>query len=226
MKTFEAIRTESEYDAALARAEKLFGSPAGSPESEELDTLLDVIQAYERMRYPFIPLDPIEAIRERMASLGLRQKDLVPAIGNEGNVSLILKGKRSLTVEMIRNLSDLLGLSVKTLVGPTRGEADKLLTLELDNHAVEPFDAKRNLVKFANSGQMVTHSFLNPNIVIIDGNGKGSDLYINCNSKEGAQLILDAFDVYIKSHGFECLTTRLSYELPKEDSGEGAAFLV
>ena len=53
-----------------------------TPESDELEILLDLIEAYERRNYPMELPDPINAINIRMEELGLRRKDLEPCIGS------------------------------------------------------------------------------------------------------------------------------------------------
>lgn len=46
----------------------------------------------------------------------LRDKDLISAIGSKTTVNLVLNRKRALTIDMIRNLSDFLGLPVEVLI--------------------------------------------------------------------------------------------------------------
>jgi HTH-type transcriptional regulator/antitoxin HigA len=46
------IRNERDYEQALLRVEKLWDSPEGSSQSEELDLLATLIDAYEREHYP------------------------------------------------------------------------------------------------------------------------------------------------------------------------------
>ncbi|EOZ96491.1 helix-turn-helix domain protein [Indibacter alkaliphilus LW1] len=53
-----------------------------------------------------------------MEMKGLKDKDLIPAIGSKTTVSLVLNRKRALTIDMIRNLHDLLGLPVEVLIQP------------------------------------------------------------------------------------------------------------
>lgn len=61
--------------------------------------------------------DPIEAIRFRMEQGGLTVKALVPSIGQPNRVYEVLNRKRSLTIEMIRNLHRNLGIPVESLIG-------------------------------------------------------------------------------------------------------------
>jgi HTH-type transcriptional regulator/antitoxin HigA len=53
-----------------------------------------------------------------MERKGLKDKDLIPAIGSKTTVSLVLNRKRPMKVEMVRKLSALLGLSVNLLIQP------------------------------------------------------------------------------------------------------------
>ncbi|WP_225444036.1 helix-turn-helix domain-containing protein [Echinicola arenosa] len=53
-----------------------------------------------------------------MEGKGLKDKDLIPAIGSKNIVSLVLNRKRPLTIEMVRNLSSYLNISVEVLVQP------------------------------------------------------------------------------------------------------------
>jgi HTH-type transcriptional regulator/antitoxin HigA len=112
------IRNEADYKSALSRAKEIWNAAEKTPESDELEILLDLIEAYERRNYPMELPDPINAINIRMEELGLRRKDLEPCIGSRARVSEILNRRRSLTLPMIRNLSELLGLSAEVLVQP------------------------------------------------------------------------------------------------------------
>ena len=53
--TRRSIRTEVEYEAALARAADLMSSPVGTPAADELDALATVIERYEDEAVPFLP---------------------------------------------------------------------------------------------------------------------------------------------------------------------------
>ena len=53
------IRGEADYERALRRLEELWNSPEGSAESDELDILATLIEAYEQEHYPIELPDPI-----------------------------------------------------------------------------------------------------------------------------------------------------------------------
>ena len=114
------IRSEADYDEALAEVERLWGSKLGTPEGDSLDILATLIEAYEDKHYPMDPPDPIEAIKYRMEQQGLTRKDLEPMIGTRTRVAEVLNGKRNLSISMIRNLHARLGISAEVLIQPPR----------------------------------------------------------------------------------------------------------
>lgn len=114
------IRTEADYDAALAEVERLWGAKSGTPDGDRLDVLATLIEVYEAKNYPMDPPDPIEAIRFRMEQQGLTRKDLEPMIGPRNRVADVLNRKRGLSIEMIRQLHDHLGISAEVLIRPSR----------------------------------------------------------------------------------------------------------
>jgi len=91
----------------------------GSPESDELEILSLLIEHYEDKTWPIAEPDPIEAIKVRMEQMNLKQKDLVPYIGNKSKVSELLNRKIGLSLRMIQNLSEGLHLPLEVLVKPT-----------------------------------------------------------------------------------------------------------
>lgn len=62
-------------------------------------------------------LSPVQVIEQRMIELNLTRKDLEKSIGTRARVSEILSGKRTLTIEMIKNLSEQLNISADYLLG-------------------------------------------------------------------------------------------------------------
>ena len=116
MVTNKMIRTEEDYRAAMDRIDEIFDAPAGTPEGEELDLLVHLIEVYEAARYP-IPLpDPVAAIEFRMEQQELTQRDLIPYIGSRSKVSEVLSGKRQITMRMARALNQHLGISAEVLL--------------------------------------------------------------------------------------------------------------
>ena len=114
------IRSEADYEAALAEIERLWGAKSGTPKGDRLDILATLVDAYEAQHYPMDPPDPIEAIKFRMEQQRLTRKDLEPIFGTRNRTSEVLNGKRSLSIEMIRNLHAQLGISAEVLIRPVR----------------------------------------------------------------------------------------------------------
>ena len=81
MKPIKPIRTEADYQQALARVEAIFDATLGTPEFDELDALGMLVCAYEAQVYPIPEPDPIEYIKHKMAERGLRQRDLAAKAG-------------------------------------------------------------------------------------------------------------------------------------------------
>jgi len=119
------IRTESDHDAALARIDDLMSAKLGTPEGDELDVLVTLVDAYESKHFPMDPPDPLMAIQFRMEQQGLTRKDLEPMIGSRARVSEVLTGKRRLTLPMIRRVRDGLGISADVLVGTGKVKAGR-----------------------------------------------------------------------------------------------------
>lgn len=118
-KPITPIRNQSALESALLEASELIDldPELGTPESDRLEVLAVLIEDYERKHFPIGPSDPISAIEFRMEQGNLTPKDLVPSIGNLNRVYEILNGKRSLSMNMIRNLNKNLGIPIESLIG-------------------------------------------------------------------------------------------------------------
>jgi HTH-type transcriptional regulator / antitoxin HigA len=66
------LRSEADYDAALAEIERYFDKPPkpGTAEADRFDLLALVIEDYERKHWPIDPPNPVDAIRYRMETGG------------------------------------------------------------------------------------------------------------------------------------------------------------
>jgi len=117
------IRSASDYDAAMAEVEKLWGSKAGTPKGDRLDVIATLIDAYEAEHFPVDPPDPIEAIKFRMEQQGLTRQDLEGIVGTRTRIAEVLNRKRGLSIGMIRRLHEKLGISAEVLIRPSRKDA-------------------------------------------------------------------------------------------------------
>ncbi len=110
------IKTPEEYEKVLKRIEELFDAEPDTPEGDELELLVTLLELYEKEKYPISSPDPISAIRFRMEQQGLKNKDLIPYIGSKSKVSEVLSGKRALSLNMIRKLNEGLGIPAEVLI--------------------------------------------------------------------------------------------------------------
>jgi len=110
------IKTQIDYDAALAEVERLWGATPDTPEGDKLEVLFTLVEAYENEHYPILPPDPISAIEYFMESRGISRRELEPYIGGSGRVSEVLSRKRKLTLGMIRRIQKGVGISAEVLI--------------------------------------------------------------------------------------------------------------
>ncbi len=122
------IKTRKEYEAALARVEKLMDAKPRSSEEDDLELWSLLVHEYEKKHYPIDPPDPIEAIRFRMDQMGLQQKDLTRYIPAKSKVSEVMNRKRPLSLPMIRALHKHLGISAEVLVQEPKAPFGKAAT--------------------------------------------------------------------------------------------------
>jgi HTH-type transcriptional regulator/antitoxin HigA len=80
-------------------------------EQEAIELLGVLIEKYEQEHYPVEPAEPEEVVRFLLDQNDLQQRDLVPIFGSESAVSMFLRGKRALTLDQVRGLSERFHLS-------------------------------------------------------------------------------------------------------------------
>lgn len=113
----KTIDSEGEHKSALEVLEALMKSPlSDSNHSEEISSLVEVIEAYENKHYSITPATAIDAIKFRMNEKGLSPEDLVPAIGDVECVKEILNGSLRLTITMAQQLHTQFGIPLASLI--------------------------------------------------------------------------------------------------------------
>jgi len=111
------IRSDAElerYTEALFELTALAKPTAAQMEAINLLSLL--VEKYEAERFPMAASSPIEVLKFLMEQNGLQQRDLMEELGSESNVSLILSGKRNLTVPHVQRLSRRFGVSASVFL--------------------------------------------------------------------------------------------------------------
>lgn len=112
------IRSEVDHQAALKEIEKLMESQPDTPEGDRMDVLATLVEVYEAKHFPIPePNDPVEVLEYYMESRGLNRSDLIAYLGSKERVSEVLNRKRGLSLEMIRQLHNGLGIPSDLIMG-------------------------------------------------------------------------------------------------------------
>lgn len=103
----EVVHDEQTNQSYIRQLEELTSKTNVSPAEEKLIQLLTVlVEEYENKHHAVPNAGPLEILRHLMEVHELRQKDLVDVFGAESTVSDVLKGKRDITKEQVRRLSN------------------------------------------------------------------------------------------------------------------------
>jgi len=113
------LRTEAEYQAAIAEIERLLDEDvvAGSEGYDRLEFLSVLVEHYEDEHYPMGPVTPRQAVTFMLEQKGLRRSDLDDVMGGKARVSEFLGGKRDLSKSQVAGLRRLLGIPADILLG-------------------------------------------------------------------------------------------------------------
>jgi len=109
---FLAIRSEREYDAAVARLDALVdevGDNSKAPRYRLIETLSVLVEAYDREHDSLPEASGLEVLRLLIEEYGLTQTDL-PEIGSQDVVSGVLAGRAVSTCGKYRRTPRALGL--------------------------------------------------------------------------------------------------------------------
>ncbi|MGA2250738.1 helix-turn-helix domain-containing protein [Terracidiphilus sp.] len=112
------IKNDADHEAALRQIERLWNVVAGTPESDHLEVLMTLAEAYEEANFPIDLPDPIEAIKFRLEQKGEDMKALIGILGNRTRVYEVMRGDRALSLAMIRRLNAELHIPAEVLIQP------------------------------------------------------------------------------------------------------------
>jgi HTH-type transcriptional regulator / antitoxin HigA len=76
------IKTENDYFESLKRIEELWGAKKDTPEGDEFDLMVTLLEAYEMKHFPIAPPDPVDAILVRMEQMGMTKTDMTISQSN------------------------------------------------------------------------------------------------------------------------------------------------
>jgi HTH-type transcriptional regulator/antitoxin HigA len=144
------IRSEQDYETALARIEALMEIERSQAEDDEFDVLTTLVELYEDRHFPMDVPDPLEAIRFRMEQLGKTQSDLAPIFGSRAKASEVLSGKRPLTLKMIRAMHEHLGIPAEVLIRGGDALPDRPAGIEPDRFPLREMANRRWITAASN----------------------------------------------------------------------------
>jgi HTH-type transcriptional regulator / antitoxin HigA len=110
------IRTERDHQEALARVDEIFSARPGTAAFDELDVLVTLIEAYERVHHPVDPPSPIEAIKFRMDQGHFTRVELTRVLGGRSKLAEVFGKRRALSKAMIVRLHRQFGIPYESLL--------------------------------------------------------------------------------------------------------------
>ena len=105
------IRDDEHLTLAIAMIDELIDrDELSDSERDYLYVLSELVERYEDEHVELPHLSGVEMLRFLIEDRGLQQKDLVPVFGTKSITSEVVNGKRKLTIEHIRRLSQFFGM--------------------------------------------------------------------------------------------------------------------
>jgi HTH-type transcriptional regulator / antitoxin HigA len=120
------LHTDAEYAEAVSYADAMAGFPMNADQEDYLEMLAGVIKAYDDRTLKHWPVSSgVEILAYLMEENGLKGKDLARILNVSPTIAYrIIKGRRRLTADHIRALSEHFGVSADLFLG-TSGAGKK-----------------------------------------------------------------------------------------------------
>jgi HTH-type transcriptional regulator / antitoxin HigA len=107
------ITNEVENQQVLGQVEKLMAIADRTPEQHELlDLLVVLVEKFEDEHYPIDDASPRDILLHLMEENNLKQADLVGILGSRGVISEVVNGKRQISKNQARAISDFFHVDV------------------------------------------------------------------------------------------------------------------
>jgi HTH-type transcriptional regulator / antitoxin HigA len=119
------IRSQADYDAAVAEIERLWNADPGTDDGDKLDILATLVEKYENERWPIDTsrVDPVDMLIYLIEEGGHTQAEFAELLGSRSRASEILNRRRALTVDMIHKLNTAWKIPAELLIKPYRLKA-------------------------------------------------------------------------------------------------------
>lgn len=110
------IKTEAQYNEAIALIDALVDAEAGTSELDLLELVSILVHDYEQQQFPIGNIDPIEAIAYRMNEPGVTSAEMAELVGGKSRLSELLNRKRPLSVRQIKAIATRLAIPADVLL--------------------------------------------------------------------------------------------------------------
>ena len=107
------VRTEAEYDAALARITELLDAEINTPEGEELDRISTLVEIYEAEHYPMEKPEPAPALEFLLDQQMVSRERMMALAGDGADLDAILVGEAPIPPGLAGLLREELGIVVE-----------------------------------------------------------------------------------------------------------------
>ena len=112
------IKTKKDYNNALKRIEELFDAKAGSPEADELELLVALVELYEKEHFPIEKPTVAELISLALEEMNMTQKELATVIGvSASRINDYVTGRAEPTLKTARLICKTLRISPAAMMG-------------------------------------------------------------------------------------------------------------
>lgn len=112
------IHNDQEYERAVELVDQIWAAKEGSYDYNCFEVLTELIDAYERKRWPMDFPDPVEAINFYMNQKSLDLKDFGLVLGSIQIADDILNRKTPLSLEMIWKICTKWEIPAEALIKP------------------------------------------------------------------------------------------------------------
>lgn len=110
------IKSNADYERALARIESLLDAEPDTQEFDELEVFAALVHLYEGKHFSIDEPDPIEFLKNCMEFKGHKQRDFAVILHSRSRATEILKRQRKLSLSHIRIIHREWGVPVEPLV--------------------------------------------------------------------------------------------------------------
>ena len=116
------VRTEAEYDVALARISELLDAEIDSPEGEELDRITTLVEIYEDEHYPMGESNSVSMIEFMLDQQMVTREQLLPLAGSDASLDAILAGQEPIPPGLAQLLYEQVGITTEALPKSAAGQ--------------------------------------------------------------------------------------------------------